>query len=71
MTIHLPSAFRLGRPLMSLLHAVQSKITEARASNSTAAKNMSLSIGSLLNGGVMVPAYADGADSPSSRREAL
>src|SRR5437773_10083326 len=53
MTIHLPSAFRLGRLLMSLLHAVQSKITEASASNSTAAKNMSFYVASLINGGVM------------------
>src|SRR6266516_2858274 len=48
MIIHLPSAFRPGRPLMSLLHAIQSKITEASASNSTAAKNMSFYIAFVL-----------------------
>jgi len=56
MKIHLPSAFRLGRLLMSLLQAVQSKITEARASKSKAAKNMSLYVTSLINGCVMLPA---------------
>jgi cob(I)alamin adenosyltransferase len=56
MKIHLPSVFRLGRLLMSLLHALQSKITEARAAKSTAAKNMSLHVTSLINGCVMVPA---------------
>jgi hypothetical protein len=58
MKIHLPSAFRLGLLLMPVLHAVQSKITEARASKSTAAKNMSLYVTSLINGYVyvMVPA---------------
>jgi len=56
MKIHLPSAFRIGRLLMSLLHAVQSKITEARASKSKAAKNMSLYVTSLINGCVMLPA---------------
>jgi len=56
MKIHLPSAFRIGRLLMSLLQAVQSKITEARASKSKAAKNMSLYVTSLINGCVMLPA---------------
>jgi len=55
MKIHLPSAFRLGRLLMSLL-ALQSKITEAKASKSKAAKNMSLYVTSLINGCVMLPA---------------
>ncbi len=41
---------------MSLLQAVQSKITEARASKSKAAKNMSLYVTSLINGCVMLPA---------------
>ena len=56
MKIHLPSAFRLGRLLMPVLHALQSKITEAKASKSTAAKNMSFSVTSLINGCVMLPA---------------